>query len=104
MTGPAKPAPGHELREHARREVMLSGRIECCGQQAPCEVVNLSAGGARVRTAGDYRPGQELCLDIEPCGKFTATCAWVRGGEAGLTFTCDPAEVAEVLIGLAMYG
>ena len=104
MTSSPASRPGQELREHVRRDVLISGHIQCCGEKQPCEVVNLSAGGARVRTFASYAPGQELCLDIEPCGRFSGKVAWVRGAEAGLTFTCDPAEVAEALIGLAMYG
>lgn len=102
---PAQSPPScADHRSHARRTVLMSGRLLCGGVWADCEVVNVSAGGARLRILGDYCAGQELCLEIEPCGQFPGVAAWVRGGELGLKFTRDPAETAEALIGLATYG
>ena len=94
--------PDH--REYARRAVLVAGRLLCDGVWQACEVVNLSAGGARLRVLGIYCPGQELCLEIGPCGQFPGVVAWVRGEEIGLRFSCDPAETAEALIALAMHG
>jgi hypothetical protein len=96
--------PGAEHRAHRRADVLVAGRLLCGGQWRPCEVVNISAGGARLRAAGDFCAGAELCLDIEACGQFAASVAWARGGELGLRFSADPAEVALALIGLATYG
>jgi hypothetical protein len=102
---PAKsPASGSDHRGHARQTVLVAGRLRCEGEVQPCEVVNVSVGGAKLRVLGIYCPGQELSLEIKACGQFPGVVAWVRGDEVGLKFTCDPAETAEALIALATYG
>lgn len=148
MTTSALPQDADQ-RSHARRDVLLAGRLRHGEAWLPCEVVNLSAGGAKLRTQGaDWRPdsllgslsdsllgslsdsrpdsqpegdtpsaeglparagvaftpGQELALELAPCGLLPGVVAWVRPGELGLRFTGDPARLAEALIGLATYG
>jgi len=82
----------------------MAGRLQCCGAWTDCEVVNISAGGARLRVREAYSQGQELCLEIGSCGPFPGVAVWVRGEELGVKFSRDPAETAEALIGLATYG
>lgn len=128
MTTSALPQDADQ-RSHARRDVLLAGRLHHGEAWLACEVVNLSAGGAKLRTQGaDWRsgsqpegdtpaaeglpacagvaftPGQELALELAPCGLLPGVVAWVRPGELGLRFTGDPARLAEALIGLATYG
>ena len=136
MTTPAPPQNADQ-RSHARRDVLLAGRLRHGEAWLPCEVVNLSAGGAKLRTQGadwqtdlrvtsrvssqpegdtppamgmppragaSFAPGQELTLELAPCGLLPGVVAWVRPGELGLRFTGDPAPLAEALIGLAVYG
>jgi len=97
-------APPADLRAHARRAVCLTGRILCADGAAECAVVNVSAGGARLRAAGDFAAGLEVRLELPACGGLPAVVVWAREGELGLRFTGDPAEVACALIGLATYG
>ena len=110
MTTPALPQNADQ-RSHARRDVLLAGRLRHGEAWLSCEVVNLSAGGAKLRTQGadgragtGFAPGQELTLELAPCGLLPGVVAWVRPGELGLRFTGDPAPLAEALIGLATYG
>lgn len=99
-----------DQRSHARRNVLLAGRLRHGDAWLACEVVNLSAGGAKLRVDAAARggaglaPGQELTLELAPCGLLPGVAAWVREGELGLRFTGDPARLAEALIGLATYG
>lgn len=109
MTTTALPQNADQ-RTHARRDVLLAGRLRRGEAWLPCEVVNLSAGGAKLRVDAAARggaglaPGQELTLELAPCGLLPGVVAWVRPGELGLRFTGDPARLAEALIGLAVYG
>ena len=96
--------PGPDHRGHARRTVLVPGRLLNEGEWEACEVINLSVGGAKLRIWGIFCPGQELTLELESCGRFDGVVAWVRGDELGLRFTRDPAGIAEALIGLAVYG
>ncbi len=98
------PPSGQEHRGHARAEVLVGARLLCEGVWRPCEVVNISVGGAKLRVQESYSPGQELRLDIELCGQFDGVAAWVRGGELGLRCTGDTSAMAEALIALATYG
>jgi len=99
-----KPPSCSENRGYVRRDVLVAGRLECGGIWTACEVLNVSAGGARLRVPIPYGLGERLCLDIESCGRFAAVVAWARGDEVGLKFSCDPAQTAEALIALATYG
>jgi len=99
------PAPGGpDNRSHARRAVRITGRLFSDGVWQDCEVINVSAGGAKLHVVSACRPGQELRLEIELCGQLPGVAAWVRGDELGIKFTGDPAETAAALIGLATYG
>jgi len=101
------PASGPDLRQHARGAVLMGGRLLSDGQWRPCQVVNVSAGGARLKVEGTYPPGRELVLELAACGRYPGVAVWARGEEMGLKFTCGPAELAELveaLIGLATYG
>lgn len=104
-SGPAScPPPGPEHRGFARQTVLVSGRLLNERLWEACEVINVSVGGAKLRVWGIYCAGQELTLEIKACGRFSGLVAWVRGDEIGLKFSSDPAETAEALIALAMYG
>lgn len=96
--------PGADHRGHARKAVLMAGRLLCDELWQPCEVVNVSMGGAKLRVLGVFAPGQRLSLEIHPCGQFPGVVAWVRGEEIGLQFLVDSSEMAETLIGLATYG
>ncbi|MBF0482770.1 MAG: PilZ domain-containing protein [Desulfovibrionaceae bacterium] len=109
MPTPPEPgrASGPDLREHPRAELLMAGRLLCGGRWISCRVVNVSAGGARLKIEGDYRPGQDLVLELPVCGRYSGVAVWARGGELGLKFACGPeqsAELTEALIGLATYG
>lgn len=99
----SRPA-GQEHRGHARAEVLVAARLLCEGVWRPCEVVNISVGGAKLRVREPYSPGQELCLELEPCGQFAGVVAWARGEELVLRCTGDTSAMAEALIALATYG
>ena len=96
--------PGAEHRGSARTEVLVAARLLCDGVWRPCEVVNISVGGAKLRSQDAYSPGQELRLEIEPCGQFPGVVAWARGAELGFRCTGDTSGMAEALIALATYG
>jgi hypothetical protein len=102
MVGQNAPIADH--RAHARREVLVRGRIRRGGAWMGCEVVNVSAGGARLRAEGEFAAGEALVLELQACGEFVGEVAWARDGELGMRFTGDPADVACALIGLATYG
>jgi len=101
------PTSGPDHRQYPRSSVLMAGRLLCDGQWSSCQVVNISAGGARLTTQGACAPGQELILELAACGRYPGVAVWARGGEVGLKFTCEAAEqaeLAEALVGLATYG
>lgn len=99
-----KPDSHSDHRAHARRTVLVAGRILEGEEWRPCEIINVSAGGAKIRIDHQVSPGTVVRLEIGPFGHFNGTIAWQQGEEVGLKFSHDPAEMAEVVIGLAMYG
>lgn len=100
----ATPPFGAEHRAHARKDVLVPGRLLCGGEWRDCAIINVSAGGARLRVSGAYCQGAALCLEIAACGRFEGVAAWSRADELGISFSGDPAENALALIGLATYG
>jgi hypothetical protein len=101
---PQSPPSGSDHRGHARRTVLVGGRLLNDGVWEACEVINVSVGGAKLRVWGIFCAGQVLSLDIKACGQLPGVIAWVSGDEVGLKFTADPADMAEALISLATFG
>lgn len=91
-------------REHERRIVLVEARVMEDGQWHDCRIVNISAGGAKLLIGRQLGDGAAVRLHIGQFGQFGATVTWQRDGEMGVRFTHDPAEMADLVMGLAVYG
>lgn len=91
-------------REHDRRTVLVEARIMEDGEWHDCRIVNISVGGAKLLTGRQLGQGTAVRLHIGHFGQFGATVAWQHGGEIGVRFTHDPVEMADLVMGLAVYG
>jgi len=94
----------HLPREHERRTVTVEAQIRDHAEWHECRIVNISAGGAKLRSECRFEAGAEVQLNIGQWGQFSGTVVWQHSEELGVKFTHDPAEIADVIMGLAMYG
>ncbi|MBI4679092.1 MAG: PilZ domain-containing protein [Elusimicrobia bacterium] len=109
---------GRERRRHFRKTVSVEAKLaveakpfvearlqpEADPRWHRCRILNISPGGAKVAIDLALSRGDPVRLDIPRFGRFGGEVVWRSDGEAGLRFTHDPAEMTEVVMGLAVYG
>lgn len=95
-----------ELRQHARQGTALAGQLFTSARNTamPCQVVNLSSGGALVTCDFDIDPAQPAMLYVDHFGRFECRIAHVTGAHIGLEFTIGPAKRARLKNMLAADG
>jgi len=89
---------GEELKERRRFErqkLLWAATVEVRGQRFEGMIVDLSAGGARIKFDAPVAAGDELTLVLKQLDDLGARVVWQREGEAGLQFLLAPDEVAE---------
>lgn len=91
-------------RKYERRPILFDARIMEGGQWQDCRILNMSAGGAKLIVSRNINHGAIISLELGIFGQFSGTVVWTDREEVGIKFSHDPAEMAEVLMGLAMYG
>lgn len=95
-----------ENRRHDRTGVALAGKLRVEGSEAAtydCEIIDLSPGGAKIRTDFRLDKNAAVHLQIEQMGEFGADVAWYRHPLAGLTFHAPTEVMTEVVMAVAMY-
>lgn len=65
-----------------------------------CDVVDLSAGGARIRPVDRLAETRSVTLGLRHFGLIPAQVVWRRDGEVGLEFRQDPSETVAMMRGL----
>lgn len=105
-----------DRRSHARKPVNepayirvvsrlgVSASLELDRRWRDCRIVNISPGGAKVIVTGPSGRGKSAHLKIARFGRFTAAVVWRAGSELGLRFDHNQEKIAEVILGLAVYG
>ena len=91
------------MRAHERKDVLFAAEIVSGDIATTCEIVNVSFGGAQVRTAKSLAPGSTVDLSIEPFGSYKTEVRWCRKPDVGLKFTDDQTKVAELVMAIATY-
>lgn len=95
---PAPAAMGAERRRHKRKTVLWSARVESRQGPSDCFILDLSLGGAKIKTAGAPVPAhQVVTLVIDRFGALRAEVVWSRMGHMGLRFIDAPDHIAHVV-------
>jgi hypothetical protein len=86
-----------DRRQHKRKPVLWAARIET--REGPCEciILDLSLGGAKVRSPASVVKEQMVTLVIDRFGALNAQVIWARSGKLGLRFVDQPDQIAHVL-------
>ncbi len=86
--------PG-QIKRQTRIDVESKGiLIDSEGVESEVEVLDLSAGGCRLKTDGTPIIGEHVRLRVGRIGEYPAQVRWALGEEAGLQFI-GPAELDE---------
>ena len=95
----------HAPRRFDRSELQLPARLKRGDTEYACRIVNISAGGARLRLESESQleEGDDIALELDGLGQFPAKTVWRRDWVLGIEFGGDPETMAEVVMGLAMY-
>ncbi len=93
-------------REYERSEVLVGARIKGGEFWHDCLLINVSVSGAKLKidSNSSFSKGENVRLEIGHFGEFGGVIAWQNSQEVGVRFAHNPSELAEVVIGMAMYG
>jgi hypothetical protein len=61
-----------DKRRHPRHEIPVEGTLIAHGEEVPCKVRNISAGGALLEVGIPLRPGHLVTIDLPGIGRNTA--------------------------------
>ena len=96
---------GQVKRDHDRQTVVYEARISFGGNIFDCQILNISAGGARARVVEEFE-GEDgpVVMSLDPFGDFPCDISWNAGNNFGVRFKGDPTSMAEVVMAIAVYG
>jgi hypothetical protein len=86
-----------ERRQHKRKPVLWSARVESRDGAADCIILDLSLGGAKLRGQLGVQARQSVTLVIDRFGAIRAEVVWARQGYMGLRFTDSHDQIAHIL-------
>lgn len=93
----------HSRRKHSRKSVLFKAKISFEEQNINCEILDISAGGARTKVARQMKHGLHVTLNLDPFGEIPCEIAWQKGQTLGMKFQGDPEKVAEIVLAMAVY-
>lgn len=91
------PERTNEIREHPRRLVLLSGAAYVDNRPVECRILDISAGGARLRVDGEFEHESRFPLMIYRFGEFPVEVAWERDADVGIAFIDDADEIGRII-------
>lgn len=86
-----------ETRRFDRTTVLWSGQLVSREQSVACVIVNISSGGAMVRSEDPAFFATSVVLRNAHTGDLAAEVVWRQNDELGLKFADDPETVAEII-------
>ena len=91
-------------RRDKRSAVTLSADVISAGGSEHCNVIDISAGGAKIEIAQTLERDARVELKLGDAARFPSRVAWKQSPYYGLQFKGDKEKTAETLIGVALYG
>ena len=84
-------------RAHERKRILWTGKLHHGDQVLDCQVLDLSAGGARIRTAKPWTASSAVVLVCDHLGPLRAEVRWQRANYAGIRFLEDASFIEKRL-------
>lgn len=85
---------GEDRRQFLRKKSLLPASVITPLGSFDCQVLDLSAGGAKVECTQSLVEGDSLRLMVNAIGTFSGTVIWCREGCFGMRFDADTAKAA----------
>ncbi len=82
-------------RRFQRKSLLWAAVVETSNHRIEGILVDVSAGGAKLRMEGPLTVGDDVLLFVKQLDAIEARVVWMRPGEVGLEFRMAPAEIAE---------
>ena len=86
-----------ERRVYPRTSVLWAARLLCGAQVVGCRVLNVSAGGVKVRCDRLFKSDDDVVLKISRFGEFAGTVVWRQDVDLGIAFHDGPDHIIRVL-------
>lgn len=91
------PEKTNEVRKFPRRLVLLSGAVYVENRAVDCRILDISVGGARLKTERKFDHDARFPLMIYRFGEFPVEVAWEEDTELGIAFVDDPDEIQRII-------
>lgn len=95
-----------DARHFDRESTKLNGHVSSPTDpniQHTCEIIDLSAGGAKLKISKAGTLTGEVTLKIGDLGPYRADVVWSRPPHMGVKFLDSPEMMAEVVMAIALY-
>ncbi len=89
---------GDEKRQHPRYEIPLKGTLLTGRDEVPCDIRNLSAGGALIEANASIRPGHYIDVEVPEIGRLSGRVTRVVWKFAGLALERGQKEVEAYIV------
>ena len=86
-----------DRRRYRRTAVLWSARLATGAREIECAILNVSAGGAKIRIREHVRLHTPVTLNIDRFGDFRGEGVWRHDRELGIRFSEEAPWVAAVL-------
>ncbi|WND03738.1 PilZ domain-containing protein [Temperatibacter marinus] len=85
-------------RQHNRRSVLWPALLTVNGHEFPCQIWNLSLGGARIRVDLPFKEGTDVTLSLPKKNNSSvkARIAWQDEESCGLLFMVPDSEIKRI--------
>jgi hypothetical protein len=93
-------ATRNDRRRHKRTRVLFSGCLVSGDQSVQGTMLDLSAGGARIRLTGPLAAPSAITLRLARRIDFHVEPVWSSGGIVGLRFREAPSRISGIFAGL----
>ncbi len=94
MSETANPA---DKQKHPRYQALCPGKFYTGGRVVDCDVLNISAGGVKIRLARQVEAASQVRLRIDRVGEFSGRVAWRDGAILGIEFQHQLTQIARVV-------
>ena len=87
-----------DKRRHPRHDIPLEGILYYRGETMPCQVRNISAGGALIKVEANIRPGHYVSVEIPETLKMAGRVVRLIWKHAGISLEEGEAEVEAFIV------
>ncbi len=94
-----RPDQPRSQRRYARCSVIWHGELETVDGTRECTILNMSAGGAKIRMEVPPVQGTRVVLKTLRFGDFPGSVRWSGENAAGIQFDSAPEEIADRIAG-----